>query len=216
MKTNKFLNDPEQTTTRREKKQTVKEAAQDSSTAARNAGKGTRTAVKRTLTAGQKSTVSSQKSPAAGQKSAAADRQHDPASAEARPQTPTEACVQPLLYPNTELCIDLKLWTLEPRRLPVGKRLDGILEHTDETTFTFYQSPVQRSGSPMRISRMLIPGIYVNVRQRADGSYSVNLLRPLLTDRKSVAVFCNGAARELLSVAALLDTAERRTLRPDC
>lgn len=124
--------------------------------------------------------------------------------------------MQPLLYPNTELCIDLKLWTLEPRRLPVGKRLDGILEHTDEMTFTFYQSPVQRSGSPMRISRMLIPGIYVNVRQRADGSYSVNLLRPLLTDRKSVAVFCNGAARELLSVAALLDTAERRTLRPDC
>jgi hypothetical protein len=49
------------------------------------------------------------------------------------------------LHPNTELGIDLKLFTRKPGRMPLGSYLDGIITHDGEDHFTFVQNAAKKS-----------------------------------------------------------------------
>lgn len=42
--------------------------------------------------------------------------------------------------PNTELCVDLKLLTREPGRLPMGKMLSGVITRDDYEHYTFLEN----------------------------------------------------------------------------
>lgn len=49
------------------------------------------------------------------------------------------------VYPNTEPCVDLKLLTREPGRIPLGNYLDGAITRDAEDHFLFIKTPPTRS-----------------------------------------------------------------------
>lgn len=50
-------------------------------------------------------------------------------------------------YPNTELCVDLKLLTREPGRMGIGASAHGILAHDAEDHFTFVEDDAEARGT---------------------------------------------------------------------
>ena len=108
------------------------------------------------------------------------------------------------IHPNTELCIDLKLMTRQPGRMPVGEYLPGMLTRDGEDHFLFIENGSKERVAPRRNPR-IYRGRYINVLRHADGSLVLTFNRPTLNESFTFQDFCREAAEELLAVAGLIE-----------
>ena len=108
------------------------------------------------------------------------------------------------IHPNTELCIDLKLITRQPGRMPVGEYLPGMLTHDGEDHYLFVENGAKKRVAARRNPR-IYRGRFINVVRHADGSLVLTFNRPTLNENFTFQDFCREAAGELLAVAGLIE-----------
>ncbi|MBR1652224.1 MAG: hypothetical protein IJ692_02400 [Alloprevotella sp.] len=106
------------------------------------------------------------------------------------------------LFPDTHLCVDLKLWKLLPGRMPMGTRMEGTLARDAEDHFAFIQKGIPTGWAPRR-NPLIWRGKCVNVHRRADGKLYPTFNRPDYTPDFTFQDFCREAAGELLAVTGL-------------
>lgn len=111
------------------------------------------------------------------------------------------------IYPNTELDVDLKLFTLKPGRVNEGEFLAGMLTRDGKKHYSFVQKASEKKVTTMRNPR-IYKGSCINVNQNEDGSLRPTFNRPKYTKDFSFRSFCHAAAKELLLVADLLEEEE--------
>ena len=99
------------------------------------------------------------------------------------------------LHPNTELCVDLKLLTRKPGRLPVGKSLGGALAHNGELEYTFVEG--QRQMVVSRRYPLVYQGWYVNVHRHDDGALYPSFKRVPIKEDTDVEDFIKIVSLEL-------------------
>ncbi len=107
------------------------------------------------------------------------------------------------IHPNTELCIDLKLMTRKPGRMPVGESLPGFITRDGDDCFRFVENAKKRVV--VRRNPRIYSGRYINVLRHADGSLVPTFNRPTLNENFTFQDFCREAAGELLAVAGLVE-----------
>ncbi len=109
--------------------------------------------------------------------------------------SPLAVAYRDRLHPNTELCVDLKLLTRKPGRLPIGKSLGGALAHNGEQEFTFVEDARQ-----MVVSRrypLVYQGWYVNVHRHDDGALYPSFKRVPIKEDTDVEDFIKIVGLEL-------------------
>jgi len=108
--------------------------------------------------------------------------------------SPLAVAYRDRLHPNTELCVDLKLLTRKPGRLPVGKSLGGALAHNGEQEYTFVE------GQPKVTYRrypLVFSGFYVNIHRHDDGTLHPSLKRVAVTEDFDIEGYAKVVALEL-------------------
>ena len=99
------------------------------------------------------------------------------------------------IYPNTELGVDLKLFTRTPGRLMIGKDYSGVLARDEEYHYTFVEIP----GCSFSHKRNphVFEGRYITVTRRDDGTYRLNF-RPVKMGRRfSIDRYAAGVSGEI-------------------
>ena len=110
------------------------------------------------------------------------------------------------VYPNTELAVDLKLFTRKPGRMPVGAYLDGVITRDGEGHFTFIQDASEKKQKAVtRRNPHVYEGFCINVNRKGDGTLYPTFCRPPYTQNFTFQDFCREAAEELLVVAGLVE-----------
>lgn len=113
------------------------------------------------------------------------------------------------LHPNTEPCVDLKLYTRKPGRLPVGANIKCILVHHSEDGYTCIEdSPEMKKPRVTRRNPVIFVGDCVNVHLLADGTKRLEFNRPRFNSSYTFGDFCLAAAQELVTIARLLGEVE--------
>ena len=107
------------------------------------------------------------------------------------------------IFPNTELCIDLKLMTRKPGRMSVGDSLPGFITRDGDDCFRFVENAKKRVV--VRRNPRIYSGRYINVIRHDDGSLVLTFNRPVLTEEFSFRDYCLAAVQELLTIIGLLD-----------
>lgn len=105
------------------------------------------------------------------------------------------------IYPNTELGTDLKLFTRNPGRTPIGECLDGVLTHDGEDHFTFIQNANEKKKMEVHRSPIIYKGECINVHKKEDGSLLLTFNRPQFSEDFTFQDFCRKAAEELFVFA---------------
>lgn len=106
------------------------------------------------------------------------------------------------VYPNTEPCVDLKLLTRQPGRLPVGDYLDGALTHDGDDHFLFIENATDKKCMTVtQRNPHIYEGRFINVNRKPDGTLYPTFNRPRFTPEFNFKHFCLAAAEELLEVA---------------
>lgn len=108
-----------------------------------------------------------------------------------------------LFYPNTEIGINLKLLTRTPGRLPIGELRSGAITHDGDDHYTFLESDVARTSTNGKRNPCIMPGTYINVHRKDDGTLYPTFNRPAYTETFTFQDFCREAAMELLMVARM-------------
>ena len=108
--------------------------------------------------------------------------------------SPLAAAYRKRLHPNTEPCVNLKLLTRKPGRLPIGKGLAGALAHDDDEHYTFTEGLPQVA---YRCYPLVFRGWYVNVRQHDDGSLYPSFKRVPIKEDTDVEDFIRVVSLEL-------------------
>lgn len=107
-------------------------------------------------------------------------------------------------FPDTHLCVDLKLITHQQGRIPVGAYLDGIITRNGEDTFLFTEKKSQKKVKTVQRNPIIFAGSCVNVHLLADGTKRLEFNRPRFYSDFTFRDFCVAAAQELLTIACLL------------
>lgn len=108
------------------------------------------------------------------------------------------------VYPHTEPCVDLKLFTQRPGPLDIGAFLPGVITRDGEYHFSFVQNVVKERLATRR-TPCIYRGAYLNVHRADDGSMYVTFRRPRLTKNFTFADYCRAAAEELFIVSGLVE-----------
>lgn len=109
------------------------------------------------------------------------------------------------IFPQTELGIDLKLMTRQPRRINEGEYLAGMLTRDGLDHFSFVENyPEKKREVVARRNPHIYRGRCINVSQQDDGSLYPSFNRPPYTEDFTFQVFCKESAEELLTIAGLL------------
>ena len=109
------------------------------------------------------------------------------------------------IYPQTELAIDLKLFTLKPGRISEGEFLAGMLTRDGADRYCFVENAPKKKRVVNPRNPQLYKGACINVNQQADGSMYLSFCRPRFTEDYTFKHFCLKAAEELLMVAGLVE-----------
>ena len=106
-----------------------------------------------------------------------------------------------ILFPNTELGIDLKLMTRKPGRLAVGEYLDGTITRDGEDHFSFIQDDSNKKKVKMiQRNPHVYEGTFININRKPDGTLYPTFNRPRYTKKFTFQDFCWEAANELRMV----------------
>ena len=108
------------------------------------------------------------------------------------------------IHPNTESCVDIKLMTRQPGRMPLGEYLPGMLTRDGEDHFLFIENADKKRVVAHRNPR-IYRGRFINVVRHADGSLVLTFNKPVLTADFSFRDYCLAAVQELLTIIGLLD-----------
>jgi hypothetical protein len=109
------------------------------------------------------------------------------------------------IFPQTELGIDLKLMTRQPRRINEGEYLAGMLTRDGLDHFSFVENyPEKKREVVVRRNPHIYRGRCINVSQQDDGSLYPSFNRPPYTEDFTFQDFCKESAEELLTIAGLL------------
>lgn len=109
------------------------------------------------------------------------------------------------LFPNTELCVDLKLLTRQPGRLCLGEMISGAITRDGEEHFTFVEDATEKKQAIVKRNPIVYSGMRVNVHRKDDGTLYPTFNRPVYTEKFTFRDFCREAAEELLEVACLVE-----------
>lgn len=108
------------------------------------------------------------------------------------------------VFPNTEVSVNLKLLTRKPGRLPVGTRLDGVINRISEDNFIFVQNYSDKKIVSAR-NPHLYRGSCINVVKRCDGMLVPTFCTPHYSPEFTFKDFCREAAKELLMLTGLVE-----------
>lgn len=113
-----------------------------------------------------------------------------------------------LLFPTTELCVDLKLMTREKRRMGVGEMKAGMLIHDAEEHYCFVENvkSMPRKRTPIT---HLYRGKAFNVLSNPKGHYKIALKQQSFMTAEQFEQHKVQMALELLSVSGY-------TIEHDC
>lgn len=106
------------------------------------------------------------------------------------------------VYPNTEPCIDLKLLTRQPGRIPIGEYRGGVITRDADDHFLFVENAEDKKRQTVtQRNPHIYEGRYINVNRKPDGTPYPTFNRPQFTPDFTFKHFCLAAAEELLQVA---------------
>ena len=109
------------------------------------------------------------------------------------------------LHPNTEPCVDLKLYTRKPGRMPVGTYINCVMVHDSEERYTCIEDcHEEKKVTSVLRSPHVWKGSCVNVVRRADGNLYPTFTRPQYSKNFTFKDFCREAAEELLAIIGLV------------
>lgn len=107
------------------------------------------------------------------------------------------------VYPNTEPCVDLKLLTREPGRIPLGNYLDGVITRDAEDHFLFIENATDKKRNDVQQRNPHVyEGVYININRKPDGTLYPTFNRPQFNEQFTSLEFCRRAAEELILVAS--------------
>lgn len=110
------------------------------------------------------------------------------------------------IHPNTELGVDLKLFTRALGRMGIGEIRPGAIVRDDEDHFTFFESAlVEKFDHAAKRNPHVLELKYINVNRKDDGTLYPTFNRPRYTEELTFQDFCRKAAEELLMVACSFD-----------
>jgi len=108
------------------------------------------------------------------------------------------------VFPQTELDVDLKLFTLQPGRISEGEFLAGMLTRDSDNHFSFVQNATNKKKVVVnQRNPQVYKGSCINVNQQDDGTLYLSFNRPHYSESFTFKHFCLKAAEELLFVAGL-------------
>lgn len=107
------------------------------------------------------------------------------------------------VFPDTFLAVDLKLFSRQPGRMPVGECLSGVLARDGEDHFRFLENSAKWKRVVTRNPHVFI-GECINVNKKDDGTQYPTFCKPRYSKDFTFKHFCLKAAEELLMVAGLL------------
>lgn len=110
-----------------------------------------------------------------------------------------------VIFPHTELGIDLKLLRRTPGRMAVGASIGGMITHDEEDHFTFIQNDTSRMVDATPRNPHVYQGQHINVNRRNDGTIYPTFNRPQFNKGFTFKDFCRLAAKELYYVAGLVE-----------
>lgn len=107
------------------------------------------------------------------------------------------------IFPHTEPCCELKLFTRQPGRLNEGTMLDGIIARDGGERYVFVQNGSKKKVTTMRRTPIIFSGGCINVHRLDDGTLRLDFNHPRFDSDFSFRDFCLAAAQELLTIACL-------------
>ena len=109
------------------------------------------------------------------------------------------------LCPNTELCVDLKLLTRHPGRLPKDKMIGGGIMRDGDDHYVFVEIGLgKKVAAAVQRNPVVFAGGCVNVHRLADGTLRPSFNRPRYYEDFSFRDFCLAAAQELIIIGCLV------------
>ena len=106
-------------------------------------------------------------------------------------------------FPDTHLCVDLKLITRKPGRMRVGAYINCMLKRDGEYHFTAVETASEMKKKAVR-NPHLFRGKCINV-VRKDNALFLTFNRPAFDETFTFTDFCREAAEELQVVAGLVE-----------
>ena len=105
------------------------------------------------------------------------------------------------LFPNTEICIDLKLFTRKPGRMDEDDYLDGMITRDGDSHYTFIQNAWEKKkANVVHRNPHVYEGTSINVNRTDNGTLYPTFNRPKDICFKQ---FCLMATEELLVVSGI-------------
>ena len=108
------------------------------------------------------------------------------------------------LFPNTELGVDLKLFTRKPGRMPVGDSINCMLTRDGDYHYTAVENAIERKVAAAR-NPHIYRGEFINVVKRGDKMLVPTFCCPRYTKSFTFSDFCRKAAKELLMLTGLVE-----------
>lgn len=108
------------------------------------------------------------------------------------------------LFPDTHLCVDLKILSRKPGRMRVGESINCMLTRDGEDHFKAVETASEMKRAAEQRNPIVFYGLRVNVHHRSDGTLYPTFNRPGYTADFTFQDFCREAAEELLFVAGLV------------
>ena len=109
------------------------------------------------------------------------------------------------VYPDTHLCVDLKLLTRKRGHAPVGTCLSGVLKRDAERHFCFLENDSKKKGVNALRNPHLFRGTYVNVKKRSNGVLYLTLNGLNYKRGFSFRDYCQKVVEEVLLIANLFE-----------
>ena len=108
------------------------------------------------------------------------------------------------LYPDSHLCVDVKVFSTKPGRMPMDTFLEGYFTRSSEDQFLLSEKAVDKKLKTLTRNPVIFAGDCVNVHMSADGTKRLYFNRPRFSSKFTFNSFCLAAAQELLTIARLL------------
>lgn len=106
-------------------------------------------------------------------------------------------------FPDTHLCVDLKIISRRRGRMPVGAYINCMLTRDDEDHFEAVETASEKKQTAEQRNPIVYLGTCINLHRKADGTIYPTFNRPLFTDFYTFRDFCREAAEELRLVSGL-------------
>lgn len=107
------------------------------------------------------------------------------------------------IYPDTHLCVDLKLLTRKRGHASVGTCLSGVLKRDGERHFTLLENNSKGMRSSVLRNPHLFRGTYVNVKKRCNDTLYLTFNGSNYKRGFSFRDYCQKVVEEILLIANL-------------